>query len=51
MSVAARFLVDLPAVDATVKEAIAYHMAFAHQAVSDASLRHGSTAYWRQTIA
>ena len=34
---ASRFLVDLPAVEEPVREAIASHMAFAHQTVTTAS--------------
>ncbi len=37
VSVASRFLVDLPLVEQPVREAIASHMAFAHQAVTAAS--------------
>jgi len=37
VSVASRFLVDLPAVEESVREAIASHMAFAHQTVTTAS--------------
>eukprot|EP00891_Asterochloris_glomerata_P002883 jgi/Astpho2/2883/Aster-01037 len=37
VSVAARFLVDIPALQEDVRENIAYHMAFAHQSVAEAS--------------
>eukprot|EP00232_Nephroselmis_pyriformis_P019075 CAMPEP_0182900652 /NCGR_PEP_ID=MMETSP0034_2-20130328/28990_1 /TAXON_ID=156128 /ORGANISM="Nephroselmis pyriformis, Strain CCMP717" /LENGTH=4527 /DNA_ID=CAMNT_0025034901 /DNA_START=131 /DNA_END=13711 /DNA_ORIENTATION=+ len=37
VSVAARFLSDLENVDEEVRENLTYHMAFAHQAVTDAS--------------
>ncbi|KAK9808985.1 hypothetical protein WJX72_007373 [[Myrmecia] bisecta] len=40
VSVAARFLVDIPALAEDVRENIAYHMAFAHQSVADASQRY-----------
>ena len=37
VSVASRFLVDLPAAEESVRDAIASHMAFAHQTVTTAS--------------
>ncbi|KAL0038617.1 hypothetical protein WJX79_000048 [Trebouxia sp. C0005] len=37
VSVATRFLVDIPAIEADTRENIAYHMAFAHQSVAEAS--------------
>ena len=39
MSVATRFLVDIPDVQADVRESLSLHMAFAHLAVADASQR------------
>ncbi len=39
VSVAQRFLVDVPNLDDVVRENIAYHMAYAHQCVSEASER------------
>ena len=40
MSVASRFLVDIPAIDIELRDNIAQHMAFAHEAVNEASQRH-----------
>ena len=37
VSVATRFLVDIPAIESDTRENIAYHMAFAHQSVAEAS--------------
>ncbi|DBB00312.1 TPA: Dynein beta chain, flagellar outer arm [Trebouxia sp. C0004] len=37
VSVATRFLVDIPAIETDTRENIAYHMAFAHQSVAEAS--------------
>ena len=34
---ATRFLVDIPAIEPDTRENIAYHMAFAHQSVAEAS--------------
>ena len=34
---ATRFLVDIPAIESDTRENIAYHMAFAHQSVAEAS--------------
>lgn len=39
VSVASRFLTDIPDVDEATRNNIANHMAFAHQSVTDASLR------------
>ncbi|PNW78281.1 hypothetical protein CHLRE_09g403800v5 [Chlamydomonas reinhardtii] len=39
VSVAQRFLVDVPNMEEVVRENIAYHMAYAHQCVSEASER------------
>jgi dynein heavy chain len=39
VSVAARFLKDIPNIEAEVRENIAYHMAFAHQSVSDSAVK------------
>jgi dynein heavy chain, axonemal len=40
VSVAQRFLADIPNVEDSVREGIAYHMAFAHQCVTEASVRY-----------
>ncbi|KAK9843805.1 hypothetical protein WJX81_007069 [Elliptochloris bilobata] len=40
VSVATRFLVDIPDVQADVRESLSLHMAFAHLAVADASQRY-----------
>ncbi|MEW5311809.1 MAG: hypothetical protein WDW38_003494 [Sanguina aurantia] len=40
VSVAQRFLADVPSIDADVRENIAYHMAYAHQCVTEASVRY-----------
>lgn len=37
VSVATRFLVDIPAIESDTRENIAYHMSFAHQSVAEAS--------------
>ncbi len=42
VSVATRFLVDIPDVQADVRDSLALHMAFAHLAVADASQRCGA---------
>jgi dynein heavy chain len=39
VSVAQRFLADVPALDEGVRDNLAYHMAYAHQCVSEASER------------
>ncbi|KAL6747291.1 flagellar outer dynein arm heavy chain beta [Haematococcus lacustris] len=39
VSVAQRFLADVPNVDEDVRENMAYHMAYAHQCVTEASVR------------
>lgn len=40
VSVAQRFLADVPSIDTDVRENIAYHMAYAHQCVTEASVRY-----------
>jgi dynein heavy chain len=39
VSVAARFLVDIPGLPDDMRENIAYHMAFAHKSLDEASQR------------
>ncbi len=39
VSVATRFLVDIPDIQAEVRDSLSLHMAFAHLAVADASQR------------
>ena len=39
VSVATRFLVDIPDIQADVRDSLSLHMAFAHLAVADASQR------------
>ncbi len=39
VSVAQRFLADVPNIEDTVRENMAYHMAYAHQCVTEASVR------------
>lgn len=49
ISVAARFLTDVPGIDANLRESIAQHMAFAHQSVSSESARceaRGFNRFW-----
>lgn len=49
LAVAQRFLVDIPNLDEGVQESIAHHMAFAHQAVTEASHKCARVA-WRGLI-
>ena len=50
MSVATRFLVDIPDVQADVRESLSLHMAFAHLAVADASQRKGQPLLLDMTL-
>ena len=43
VSVAARFLKDIPNIEAEERENLAYHMAFAHESVSKAAVRYAET--------
>jgi dynein heavy chain, axonemal len=40
VSVAQRFLADIPSVDTEIRENLAMHMAYAHQCVTEASTRY-----------
>lgn len=40
VSVAQRFLIDVPNIEETVRENVAYHMAYAHHCVTEASVRY-----------
>ena len=45
VSVASRFLTDIPDVDEAMRSNIAHHMAYAHQSVTDASQRYKASRF------